>query len=215
TVWVHASIYDYELPWIKEGQKATMELSYLPEASYVGTVSYIYPYLREKARDVHARIEFPNPDLELKPGMYVNIRIQGKVIHNALVVPSEAIIRSGERNIAFVVRATGKFEPREVRIGEEGGTGNGYVRVISGLLEGEEVVTSAQFLLDSESRLQEAIQKMLQAKMNRGQSASDKPEMKHDKMQSPDGKEMDMDHQHQQMEKPEKSKQEHQHDHQT
>jgi multidrug efflux pump subunit AcrA (membrane-fusion protein) len=162
TVWVHASIYDNEVPWIKEGQKAEMELSYLPGQKYTGTVDYVYPYLREKARDVHVRLQFRNPDLELKPGMYVNIQFQGRVIQDALIVPSQAVIRSGERNVVFVVRGQGKFEPREVNIGEEGGPDNAYVRVMSGLLNGEEIVTSSQFLLDSESRLQEAIQKMLQ-----------------------------------------------------
>ncbi len=162
TVWVHASFYDNELPWIREGQPVKMELSYLPGKIYTGRVSYIYPFLREKARDVHVRLIFPNPDLELKPGMYTNVELQGKVIPDALVVPSEAVIRSGTRTLAFVVRGAGKFEPREIRIGEQGGPGNTYVRVLAGLLEDDEIVISAQFMLDSESRLQEAIQKMLQ-----------------------------------------------------
>lgn len=161
TVWVHASVYDNEVPWITNGQKAEMEMSYQPGRTYHGRVSYIYPYLREKARDVHVRLIFSNPDLALKPGMYVNVTLQGKVIPNTLAIPSEAVIRSGERSLVFVVRGPGKFEPREIQIGEEGGPGNNYVRVISGLLGNEEVVTSAQFMLDSESRLQEAIQKML------------------------------------------------------
>ena len=162
SVWVHASLYDYEVPWIQAGQPAEMELSYEPGKTYRGKVAYIYPYLREKARDVHVRLEFNNPDLELKPGMYVNVQLQGRIIPDALVVPSEAVIRSGRRNLVFVTRESGKFEPREIHIGEEGGPGNRYLRVLSGLLEGETVVTSAQFMLDSESRLQEAIQKMLE-----------------------------------------------------
>ncbi len=174
-VWVHASIYDYELPWVYEGQPAQMNLSYLPGETYSGKVAYIYPYLREKARDVHVRLEFPNPNLELKPGMYVNVELQGRPIPDALVVPSEAVIRSGRRNIVFVSREEGKFEPREVRIGEEGGPNNRYLRVLSGLLEGERIVVSAQFMLDSESRLQEAIQKML-AERRTGQTAPAKPE---------------------------------------
>jgi Cu(I)/Ag(I) efflux system membrane fusion protein/cobalt-zinc-cadmium efflux system membrane fusion protein len=169
SVWVHASIYDYEVPWVREGQPAEMDLSYQPGKTYQGKVAYIYPYLREKARDVHVRLEFNNPDLDLKPGMYVNVQLQSRVIPNTLVVPSEAVIRSGRRNVIFVTREPGKFEPRDIRIGEEGGPGNRYLRVLSGLLEGETVVTSAQFMLDSESRLQEAIQKMLQEKMNKSQ----------------------------------------------
>jgi Cu(I)/Ag(I) efflux system membrane fusion protein/cobalt-zinc-cadmium efflux system membrane fusion protein len=159
TVWVHASIYDYELPWISDGQSAKMELSYLPGKTFEGKVAYVYPYLREKARDVHVRLEFPNPGLELKIGMYANIDIQAPTIRDAVVIPTEAIIRSGARNVVFVVRGEGRFEPRQVMLGEEGD--NGQIRVVSGLLGNEEVVTSAQFLLDSESRLQEVIQKLL------------------------------------------------------
>ncbi len=179
-VWVHASIYDYELPWIVEGQPAEMELSYQPGKTYFGKVSYIYPYLREKARDVHVRLEFANPNLDLKPGMYVNVQLQGKAIPDALVVPSEAVIRSGRRNLVFVTREPGKFEPREIRIGEEGGPNNRYLRVLSGLLEGEQVVISAQFMLDSESRLQEAIQKMLEERTGK------KPEQQQHQMENMD-----------------------------
>ena len=211
TVWVHASLYDYEVPWVSEGQPAEMELSYQPGKTYRGKVAYVYPYLREKARDVHVRLEFANPDLDLKPGMYVTVRLQGKTYPDALVIPSEAVIRSGTRNLAFVARKGGKFEPREVRLGEEGGPGNRYVRVISGLLEGEKIVTSAQFLLDSESRLQEAIQKMLMERQ--GKSPSGETSMdghQHDAM-SGDAESMD-GHQHDPMSGDAESMDGHQHD---
>ncbi|MFZ0391547.1 MAG: efflux RND transporter periplasmic adaptor subunit [Calditrichia bacterium] len=162
TIWVEASIYDYELPWVSVGQEAKMELSYLPDRQYTGKITYIYPYLDDKARTIQVRLEFKNPDMDLKPGMYANVIIQGHTVPDALVIPSEAVIRSGERNVVFVAKGEGKFEPRQVRLGAEGGPNNRYVRVIDGVMEGEKVVTSAQFLLDSESRLQEAIQKMLQ-----------------------------------------------------
>ncbi len=176
TVWVLASIYDNELPWISEGQPAEMELSYLPGKRFRGKVSYIYPYLNDKARDVQVRLEFSNPDLEFKPGMYANVFLSGKTIPNALVIPTEAVIRSGKRDVVFVVREEGKFEPRQVRIGEEDDRGN--VRVVSGLLEGETIVVSAQFMLDSESRLQEAIQKMLEEKRKKKSSESQAPNQK-------------------------------------
>ncbi len=171
TVWVYASIYDYELPWLDMGNEATMELSYYPGKSYTGKIIYIYPYLDKKARVAKIRMEFRNPNYELKPGMYANVTVKGRVIPDALVIPSEAVIRSGVRNVVFVVRGKGKFEPRQVKLGEEGE--KGLVRVISGLLPGEEVVTSAQFLLDSESRLQEAIQKLLQERMKKGSNAKE------------------------------------------
>jgi len=172
TVWVHASFYDNEVPWISTGQKVEMELSYLPGKKYIGRVSYIYPFLREKARDVHVRLIFDNPNLDLKPGMYANVDLTGKTIRNALVLPSEAIIRSGERSIVFVVRGEGEFEPREIKTGEEGGEGNAYVHVLSGLTGEEEIVVSAQFMLDSESRLQEAIQKMLASRTAKAEMKS-------------------------------------------
>jgi hypothetical protein len=166
TIWVYVSIFDNEHPWIQVGQKATMELSYSPGKVLQGKIAYIYPFLNEKARDVKVRLEFPNPGLELKPGMYSNVWIETPAIKDAIIVPVEAVIRSGQRNIVFVTREEGRFEPREVQIGEE--SDDGRIRIISGLNENEEVVISAQFLIDSESRLQEAIQKMLQEKAGTG-----------------------------------------------
>ena len=174
TVWIEVSVYDYELPWIHTGQKAKVELSYLPGKPINGTISYIYPDLNEKARTVTVRIVLQNPGFKLKPGMFANIYVKGKSIPNALVIPDEAIIRSGKRNIVFVAMGNGRFMPREVTLGPEGGKNNDQVQVLSGLQAGEHVVTSAQFLLDSESRLQEAIQKMLESK------PMDMPGMKND-----------------------------------
>ncbi|NQV73320.1 efflux RND transporter periplasmic adaptor subunit [bacterium] len=160
SVWVHASFYDYELPWISQGQSVEVELSYLPGKVYSGVISYIYPVLREQARDVHVRIVVRNPQREIKPGMFANVQVEGTTLKNVLVVPTEAILRSGARSLVFVAAEDGAFEPREVETGGEGGPGNGLAYIIRGVEEGERVVTSAQFLIDSESRLQEAIQKM-------------------------------------------------------
>ena len=198
TVWVYASIYDYELPWVHAGQKAEMELSYIPGKIYEGRVSYIFPYLNEKARDVRVRIEFPNPNLDLRPGMYVNVSLKGQTQKDALVIPTEAVIRTGKRNIVFVALEGGRFEPREVVIGAEGE--KGQLHIISGLLEGENIVISAQFMMDSESRLQEAIQKMLEDKSKKQSktisTTSDKSapemqmnEMKQDQVQQEEMKE--------------------------
>lgn len=174
TIWVYVSIYDNEVPWINVGQTATMKLSYAPNKVLEGKITYIYPYLDEKARDVKVRLEFSNPGLELKPGMYANVWLNTQAIEDAIVVPSEAVIRSGQRNLVFVTRGEGRFEPREVQIGEE--SDDGKLRIVSGLMENEEVVISAQFLLDSESRLQEVIQKMLEEKSGGGKKPQEMKE---------------------------------------
>ncbi|MCW9709196.1 efflux RND transporter periplasmic adaptor subunit [Aliifodinibius sp. 1BSP15-2V2] len=166
TVWVQTSVYDYEVPWIEEGQPAQMELSYQPGKTYQGTVAYVYPSLDQKTRTVQVRLEFPNPNLELKPGMFANVRIQSRPKNNVTVIPNEAIIRTGERNIVFVAKGEGAFEPREVTLGMEGGQRNNDIEILEGVKPGEKIVTSAQFLFDSESRLQEAIQKMLHQKQS-------------------------------------------------
>ncbi|SMO89534.1 efflux RND transporter periplasmic adaptor subunit [Fodinibius sediminis] len=166
TVWVQTSVYDYEVPWIREGQPAQMELSYQPGKTYRGSVAYVYPSLDQKTRTVQVRLEFPNPNLELKPGMFANVRIHSRPKRDVTVIPNEAIIRTGERNIVFVAKGEGAFEPREVTLGVEGGQRNNEIEILEGVQPGEEIVTSAQFLFDSESRLQEAIQKMLQQKQD-------------------------------------------------
>ena len=159
TIWAFAHVYDGDAPWLRPGLPAEMELPYNPGKVYRGRIDYIYPYLDQASRDIKIRLVFPNRNLELKPQMYANIRLSARGERPVLVIPGGAVIRSGERNVVFVALDGGKFEPREVTLGMEGE--NGYVQAASGVSEGERVVTSAQFLIDSESRLQEAIQKML------------------------------------------------------
>lgn len=158
-VWVEAHIYEYELGQVKVGQEAEMELPYLPGKTYKGKITFIYPYLQQKTRDVVIRLEFENPMLELKPEMYGDVRIKTVVAEKGMQVPSEAVIRSGERNVIFVSRGNGRFTPREISIGAP--LDNGGIQVLTGLLPGEKVITSGQFLLDSESKLQEAVKKMI------------------------------------------------------
>lgn len=160
TVWVDVDVYEYELPWVSKGMAAEMELSYIPGKRFKGRVLFIYPYLEPKTRTAKLRLEFSNPGYQLKPGMYANINLKSEVAKDALVIPQEAVIDSGVRQIVFVALGNGKFQPREVNIGLEGNQ-NEY-QVLEGLSEGEEIVLSAQFMLDSESRLREAIQKMLE-----------------------------------------------------
>jgi Cu(I)/Ag(I) efflux system membrane fusion protein/cobalt-zinc-cadmium efflux system membrane fusion protein len=163
TVWVLAHIYEYELPYIKQGQKALMSLSYLPGETFEGNVTYIYPYLEKKTRDVKIRLEFPNPGYRLKPEMYADVVIESELSGERILIPEEAVIRSGKREIVFVDMGEGKYAPREITAGVSGE--GEVVEVKKGLLAGEIIVVSGQFMLDSESKTQEAIQKMIKAKM--------------------------------------------------
>jgi Cu(I)/Ag(I) efflux system membrane fusion protein len=160
TVWVDVDIYEYELPWIRQGMPAEMHLAYIPGRRFRGRVLYVYPYLENKTRTARLRLEFSNPDYLLKPDMYANVYLKSAVSHDSLVIPQEAVLQSGERNIVFISLGNGKFQPRRVELGVEG-THNEY-QILGGLKEGEEVVISAQFMLDSESRLREAVLKMLE-----------------------------------------------------
>ena len=159
TIWVDADIYQYELPWIKVGQPVTMTLDYLPGETFRGKIDYLYPYLKEATRTARVRLRFPNPQLKLKPEMFAQVKIESPVIHNAVVVPSDAIIDTGLKQHVFIALGQGRFEPREVKLGVLGN--DGLREVLSGLKGGEEVVTSAQFMLDSESRFREAVQMMM------------------------------------------------------
>ena len=161
-VWVECHIYEYELPWVKQGQTAIMSLPYEPGKTFTGKVSYIYPYLQPMTRDVVARLEFANPDFSIKPDMYADIQILCQAKGEGMIIPSEAVIRSGKRNVVFITRENNKFSPREVTLGVS--LDAGRVQVLSGIAPGETVVTSGQFMLDSESKLKEAVQKMMEAK---------------------------------------------------
>jgi multidrug efflux pump subunit AcrA (membrane-fusion protein) len=155
TVWVIADIYQYELPWVKVGQKVEVELSFLPGRTVNGTVTYIYPYLNAETNTAKIRVEVPNtPALDLKLDMLVTVRIVSPLSVEAVAVPEQAVIRSGERNVVVVALGNGYFDPREVTLGM---AGEGYVQVMEGLTGGENIVTSSQFLIDSESNLKAAI----------------------------------------------------------
>lgn len=170
-VWVDVEIYEYELPFVKVGMPARMELSYLPGKSFTGKVIFAYPFLTPKTRTARLRLEFDNSDFQLKPDMYANVFLKSSIADNAVVVPQQAVIDSGVRKLVFVAKGKGRFEPREVTIGAEGE--DGTFQVLEGLNGGEEIVISAQFMLDSESRLREAVQKMLNATAPGGSDADD------------------------------------------
>jgi hypothetical protein len=157
TVWVNVDIYESEIPLVRPGQTASVTLSYDPRGTFNGQVSFIYPYVDEKTRTVKARLEVPNPGFKLKPEMYVNaeIKIDGG---RHLAVPEEAVLDSGMRKLVFIDKGNGHFEPKEVKLGSKM---DGHYQVLSGLSEGDRVASSSAFLLDSESRLSEAMGVMM------------------------------------------------------
>lgn len=167
-VWVYADIYEYELPWVNVGDQVEMTLTSVPGRTFLGTLEYIYPYSEAKTRTTKVRLVFDNPEQLLRPDMLADVNIRTDTLPDAVVIPAEAVIRSGGRTQVFVVRDAGKFEPRLVELGIESA---GQVAILSGVNAGEEVVTSAQFLVDSESKLREATAKMLEA-LSGGESAS-------------------------------------------
>jgi hypothetical protein len=147
-----------DLPWIKLGQKVELELSYLPGKTYQGKVTYIYPFLNEETKTVKVRTELRNTaNYDFKPEMFATVKFISPLSLETIVVPNQSIIRSGERNIVIVSLGGGYFEPREVKLGVES---DGLVQVLEGLKEGEKIVVSSQFLIDSESNLKAAIQQM-------------------------------------------------------
>jgi membrane fusion protein, copper/silver efflux system len=182
TVWVDVDIYEYELHWVRKAMPAVMELPYVPGKRFSGKVLFVYPYLDMKSRTARLRLAFDNPTDELKPGMYATILLESALPGQTLAIPQEAVIDSGTRKIVFVARGKGKFQPREVELGVEGD--NYDVQVLKGLSEGEKIVVSGQFMLDSESRLREAIQKMLEpGSTDAGQaSQTGNPDMKNMQM---------------------------------
>jgi len=157
-VWVYADIYEYEIPWVKVGDPGTMTLPSVPGRKFKGVVSYIYPYAEATTRTTKVRLEFDNSENLLRPDMFAEVSIGSARTKESVVVPAEAIVRTGNRTQVYVAKEPGKYEPRIVTLGVES---DGEVAILSGLAPDEEIVTSAQFLVDSESKLREATAKMM------------------------------------------------------
>ncbi len=177
SIWLLAEVFERQADWVKVGQKAEVTLSYLPDRRWVGEVEYIYPSLDPKTRTLKARLRFNNPDESLKPGMFAHVRVYGDASKDALIVPSEAVIRIGDKARVIVAEGNGRYRPYNVKLGIE--TAN-LIEIKSGLSEGDRVVTSAQFLIDSEASLKASLKRMTSPK----DTAAKKPEMKMDKMES-------------------------------
>ncbi len=158
SLWLSADVYEGQLAWIHEGTPARVTFTYFPGETFRGTVRFLEPELSEATRTLKVKLEVPNPKGRLRAGMFATVVFEPPAVKDAVTVPSLAVLRTGERNLVVVALGEGRFAPREVTLGLER---QGYSQVLAGLEEGEQVVTSAQFLLDSESSLQEAIQKMI------------------------------------------------------
>ena len=154
-LWIIVTLYEQDIAVISEGDEAEITLSYDPGNSFTGRITYIYPEIEEETRTAKARLEMENPDLRLKPGMFADVQIR-KDLGEAVVIPDDAVIDTGTRSVVFVKSGPSSFEPREVKTGPRV---EGNIVVFSGLEGGEEVVTSAHFLIDAESKFQAAIQK--------------------------------------------------------
>lgn len=174
-VWVMADIYEYQLPWVKVGQQVRIELPYVSGQDLTAKINYIYPFVDPKTRTVKARIELDNINFELRPEMFVTVHLEGEKQKNVLMIPQEAVLHSGQKQTVFIAQAGGRFEPRLIKTGLQGE--NGHIEIRQGLFEGEQVVTSAQFMLDSESKLREAIQKMMNPARSESPEKKDSDEL--------------------------------------
>ena len=155
-LWILADIYEYELPLIKVGQGASVTLSYDPRMRLHAHVGFIYPTLDPKTRTAKVRFELDNPDENLKPDMYANVELKVN-LGSRLAVPQEAVLESGQQQLVLLHHGGGRLEPRLIKTGMK--TEN-YYEVLEGLQEKDHVVTSANFLIDSESRLKAVVESM-------------------------------------------------------
>ena len=161
SVWVQAEIYEKDLPFVRTDDAAKVRTSYGPDRSFEGKVELLLPQVQEKTRTATARIVLANTDRFLRPGMFVDVRFTTQLADDAVLVPDLAVLRSGERNTVFLARPDGSFEPREIKLGAR--SQDNFYEVLAGLVAGDRIVISGQFMLDSESQLRDAIQKMLKS----------------------------------------------------
>lgn len=156
-LWVDAQVFERDLPFVRIGAKASATVASRPRNQYDGQVIFIHPHVDMTTRAVVARLEVLNAGLALKPGMYATVRIESVVAERAVLMPREAIIDSGDSQIAIKALGGGRFEAQKVKVGLS--ADDGMIQVVAGLAASDQVVTSGQFLIDSESRLRESLQK--------------------------------------------------------
>ena len=157
SVWLLVDVFERQADWLRVGMPAEMDLPYLPGRTWEGEVEFVYPTLDPRTRTMQVRVRFPNPDEKLRPDMYANVRLYGGPKDDVLMIPREALIRTGDMERVIIALGDGKFTAREVRAGMESGD---WVEILAGLHEGETVVTSGQFLIDSEASIKGSIQRL-------------------------------------------------------
>jgi len=157
SVWLQAEVFESQADWVTQSQSAEARLNYLPGEVFSGRVDYVYPVLDPKTRTLQVRLRFDNPNERMKPNMYASVTIFGKSHPEALSIPREALIRGQDTDRVVVALGDGKFTVQEVMTGIESG---GWLEIIAGLEAGDEVVTSAQFLIDSEASLAGSIRRL-------------------------------------------------------
>jgi Cu(I)/Ag(I) efflux system membrane fusion protein len=157
SVWVMVDVYEHQIGWLKEGLTAEISVPAYPGKSWNGVVDYIYPELDMTSRTLRVRLEFQNTDLALKPNMFAEVKIFGGPQRDTLLIPAEALITTGERDSVVRALEDGKFQPVDVVIGARNGE---EIEILSGLKVDDEIVTSGQFLIDSESSLQASFQRL-------------------------------------------------------
>lgn len=158
-VWVMVTLYEFQLPYVSEGQSAVMTLPYIPGEEFTGEVVYIYPTVDRRTREVRLRLEFDNPHGLLKPGMFTTVTLHSTLARERTLAPRSAVIDTGTRQVALVWKGRGRFEPRDVETGIE--AADDMIEITDGLKPGEMVVTSGQFLIDSEAKMRESLARML------------------------------------------------------
>ncbi len=162
-LWLDGQVFEQDLPYVRLGQRVTATVAAMPSRRFDGEITFFHPHVDPMTRTALVRVALPNPGLTLRPGMYGTVEIESELTDRALLVPREAVIDTGTREIVFVTADRSHFEPRRVTLGSSGA--DGTVQVLSGLAPGETVVVSGQFLLDSESRLKEAIEKHVRERL--------------------------------------------------
>ncbi len=157
TIWMIADVFERQANWVSKGQSAIATLPYIPGKTWQGKVDYVYPQLDKKTHTLRVRLVFPNPDFTMKPNMYATIKILSQPIKNVITIPRSALIRTGDGDRVIVAVGNGRYKAQPVTIGIESGD---HYQILSGLKPGDSVVTSAQFLIDSESNLKASFNRM-------------------------------------------------------